>query len=612
MNQLAHENTRLSSEIGKLEHTVFCLKETENRLKEITGQQDLNVKNLVKLIDTNKRLLKERQNVVRQDVVADVVRAVLKADKDESGDFDAQEIRRMITYIETLPSVKVNRKRLEKALAKNKSVASIIDIVNDLADDNIPDKKRVFSFNFGDEKLVEVLREKKELATKEREEKKKKRKKKMTSKRGEESTGGDKEKERSDSLKDIEPTKTGSETKDESSKTDGVEASRSSKLKPMKEATDDASDHSDPEILEASTKSVLSGGELESLVGLQSRSEKTKNSDPIEEIKPAAAEPGTKGESSKKDDYNGDHFDSKIGTQLELVVDKPGSNRSMISEHSTSKKSKKKSKKNTDLDDSIRSEPPRQRKKSKSGDSHSEASTKSVLSGGELESLVGLQSRSEKTKNSDPIEEIKPAAAEPGTKGESSKKDDDTGDHSDSKIGTQLELVVDKPGSNRSMISMISEHSTSKKSKKKSKKNTDLDDSIRSEPSRQRKKSKSGDSHSEVSPQKKESSRSLSTSQIKPKSNRHGEGSRSVTTESSEASTGPRSTSKTKSLDMSASRNSAQSSKKSAQSSTASSTSNEKKKGILGLRGKGGPLGFGITDKVKKRIKGDDHDSDSD
>jgi septal ring factor EnvC (AmiA/AmiB activator) len=169
VNQLAHANTRLSGEVDKLEHSVFCLKETENRLKDITGQQDLNVKNLVNLVAVNQEILDEKQKLVRQDVVADVVSVVLKADMDESGDFNPKEIRRMITYIEGLPSIKVNHKRLEKALAKNNSVGSIIDVVNDLARDDIEEKKRIFTLNWEDKKLMEVLDKKKEEDKKRRE-----------------------------------------------------------------------------------------------------------------------------------------------------------------------------------------------------------------------------------------------------------------------------------------------------------------------------------------------------------------------------------------------------------------------------------------------------------
>ena len=137
----------------------------------------MNVKNLVNLCHINQKILDEKQKLVRQDVVASVVDAVLKADIDDSGDFSAKEVRRMINYIKGLPSVEIDERKLQKALAKDKSVASIIDIVNDLGCENTPKERRIFILNFQDNSLAKSV-----VARQEEEAKKKKAKKKAAKK----------------------------------------------------------------------------------------------------------------------------------------------------------------------------------------------------------------------------------------------------------------------------------------------------------------------------------------------------------------------------------------------------------------------------------------------
>jgi hypothetical protein len=144
VNELVADNVELSTKVEELKIRVFCLSEAEERLKEITKDQSLNVRNLVTLVQESKRITEEKNKILRQDIVADVMEVVLKCDKDESGDFDNKEVRRLLQYMRGLPRITVNERKLKLALKKDRSLIAMFDLVNDISREDIPDKHRIF------------------------------------------------------------------------------------------------------------------------------------------------------------------------------------------------------------------------------------------------------------------------------------------------------------------------------------------------------------------------------------------------------------------------------------------------------------------------------------
>jgi hypothetical protein len=144
-NELTHENYRLSKQNDALQIKVFCFKEAEQRLKSIINDPNLNVKNLMNLVAENRRILNEQRKLLRQDIVADVMRVVIRADRDESGHLDDDEIKRLVRYMKGLPSFTVNEQRLRKAIKKQgRSLNAVLELVNDIGREDIPAKKRIF------------------------------------------------------------------------------------------------------------------------------------------------------------------------------------------------------------------------------------------------------------------------------------------------------------------------------------------------------------------------------------------------------------------------------------------------------------------------------------
>ena len=155
VNELAIEHTRLSSIVEELSIRVFCLREAEQRLKDITEDQDLDVKSLSNLVQENEALQQEKRKLIRQDMVASVMRAVIRADADESGEFDDQEITRLVRCVKGLPNIIVNERRLARAVRKERGFFSVLELVHDIGRFDIPAKKRIFLIDdplFADEK----------------------------------------------------------------------------------------------------------------------------------------------------------------------------------------------------------------------------------------------------------------------------------------------------------------------------------------------------------------------------------------------------------------------------------------------------------------------------
>ena len=87
MNELYASNQELSSQVEDLTLNVFCVKEAEARLKDLTHDQNLNVQNLVQLVHENQRVIDEKKKIMRQDCVATLIDLILQADRDDSGKF---------------------------------------------------------------------------------------------------------------------------------------------------------------------------------------------------------------------------------------------------------------------------------------------------------------------------------------------------------------------------------------------------------------------------------------------------------------------------------------------------------------------------------------------
>ena len=150
---LQTNRSRLISKQKQLQLNVFCLKEDERRLIAEMNDPHKGRKYLKGVVKKYKKQMIEKTEAYRQYVITDVMNLVIRADKDESGEFDDREIKHLIRYIKALPTVQVNEKKLSKAIKKERSLYSVLSLVQDLSKKDVPSKKRIFTF---DEQKIEL------------------------------------------------------------------------------------------------------------------------------------------------------------------------------------------------------------------------------------------------------------------------------------------------------------------------------------------------------------------------------------------------------------------------------------------------------------------------
>jgi hypothetical protein len=160
VNYFAAQNCALEKSNEDLKLKVFCLQETEQRLKDITKDQDLNVKSLVNLVGENQIILDEKKELVMKDIITDLVATVIKCERDESGDFSDKEVQRLICYMRGLPAVRVNEELLKKAIEKDRSILALISLVRDISRAGEQEGDHIFVIDMGEEKLQDKVMEK--------------------------------------------------------------------------------------------------------------------------------------------------------------------------------------------------------------------------------------------------------------------------------------------------------------------------------------------------------------------------------------------------------------------------------------------------------------------
>ena len=70
---------------------------------------------------------------IKRGIVSQLIATALKTERDESGDYDDREIKRLMTYMRNLPAVTINEEKLQEALDKtNRSLPALINIIYDL------------------------------------------------------------------------------------------------------------------------------------------------------------------------------------------------------------------------------------------------------------------------------------------------------------------------------------------------------------------------------------------------------------------------------------------------------------------------------------------------
>ena len=144
VNVFSGENVRLTKSNEELNLQVFLLKESEQRFEALAKEQNSNVQDLVKLVKENGEIIKEKNRVIREDIVESLVNAAFSGEKSMDGEFSDREVNMVCNYMRGLKTVTVNEELLRKAIQRNRSVLALIDLIRDLDKDGDQLGDRIF------------------------------------------------------------------------------------------------------------------------------------------------------------------------------------------------------------------------------------------------------------------------------------------------------------------------------------------------------------------------------------------------------------------------------------------------------------------------------------
>jgi hypothetical protein len=160
VNKFADENSRLGKNVDELKVNVFCFKETEQRLKDVTDDQNLNVNALVKLVHESQRIIDEKKELILRGIEMDLMSTLLKADRDDSGVYSQTEIKRLVIYMRGLPAVEINEELLAEALKNENGIVSMMKLVRDISKAGNQEGDHIFVIDTENEELQHRVLEK--------------------------------------------------------------------------------------------------------------------------------------------------------------------------------------------------------------------------------------------------------------------------------------------------------------------------------------------------------------------------------------------------------------------------------------------------------------------
>ena len=141
----ADENTKLASSNEKLEAELIPLKQTEAKLETIAEKNGSNVNKLRDLVEENRKYQEKQKKLIKDDILQDMMEAVLDAERSEDGHFSDREIRMLLMRLKGLPAIEVNEDRFKAKLEKTRSIASVFETMRSIDNNKLPEDEQIFT-----------------------------------------------------------------------------------------------------------------------------------------------------------------------------------------------------------------------------------------------------------------------------------------------------------------------------------------------------------------------------------------------------------------------------------------------------------------------------------
>ena len=143
VDRLAAENKRLARNIDELSETVQGLKDVEDALEVITKTQGQTVAAFAEQVEENRKILQGMQKNLKANILQNLLSLVFGSDTNQDNIVNESEVDDLIRRIGNMSGVEMHEDKFRSAIV-GKEVSAIMDIVQNLLRDDLPDEERIF------------------------------------------------------------------------------------------------------------------------------------------------------------------------------------------------------------------------------------------------------------------------------------------------------------------------------------------------------------------------------------------------------------------------------------------------------------------------------------
>lgn len=146
VNDFADENVKLKNNNIRLEAELVPLKETEAKLEAIAEKSGSDANKLRDMVKDNQATLDAMNLALKEDVIQDMMEAVLQSERDVDGHFSDAELKRLMLRLKGLPSIQVDQDKFLERTKIHRSISDVLKVMKTIYDD-VPQDERIFTIS---------------------------------------------------------------------------------------------------------------------------------------------------------------------------------------------------------------------------------------------------------------------------------------------------------------------------------------------------------------------------------------------------------------------------------------------------------------------------------
>lgn len=121
----------------------YRLGESEKQLEDVTDQQEITVRSLVKLVKENGKILAETKSILKAEAFQQIMKVILDSDRNRDASFSKREVKVLTFRLNQLPGIKVHKEKFQEQVSKTDgSIEMVVDLVSELYNDDIPEEDK--------------------------------------------------------------------------------------------------------------------------------------------------------------------------------------------------------------------------------------------------------------------------------------------------------------------------------------------------------------------------------------------------------------------------------------------------------------------------------------